>query len=180
MSNDDYTSFNGFFKSLGEAVTRSHCISCPQKDGGYIHPHTAELVQNATFDCDKLELEETRYREAASRARALIDLHGAMTDAEKSITSLYTVLDDLIEQDRDCVQRRQSLLMSLGSARDRLKSQRSLCEHLSEKYKVPEYPPPDPERDTEAQLVLSKMIDTLEEKVTNLAPESSTEGRSGF
>jgi hypothetical protein len=107
-----------------------------------------------------------------------------MTDAEKSmtvsqpdaLTSLHKVLDDLNEQDLDCVQRRHSLILSLGSARDRLESQRSSCEHLSERYKVPEYPPPDQEVDTGAQLVLSTMIDTLEEEVTTLAQETSRQG----
>jgi hypothetical protein len=111
MSNEEYASFNGFFKLLGEAVTRSHYITCPHKDGGHIHPLTAELVQNAILEHHKVTRDETRYREAASRARSLIDLYGAMTDAEKSmtvsqpdaLTSLHKVLDDLNEQDLDCV-----------------------------------------------------------------------------
>jgi hypothetical protein len=183
MSNDD-ASFNDFFKLLEDAVTRSQDITCPHNDGGYIHPLTAELVRNTISDHHKVTRSDTSYREAESRARSLIDMFGAMAGRARSLTVsdpnllpyLQKVLDDLCEQDRECVQRRQSLVMSLGSARDRLKWQQSLCEHLSEEYKVPEYPPPEPATDKSTQLLLSTMIDSIDEEVTAAATETSKQG----
>jgi hypothetical protein len=160
MSNSD-ASTNAFLLLLDNAAAQSNTDGyvCQHNDGGYIHPLTVDLVRRTRLEIDEVAKAEARLHESAVLAETLtFMLYQAMSPTETSrivsnpetLARLNRFLADRGEREREYTQRRQALLTSLEFVRERLSSQSSLCEHLAEEYKVPEYIPSEQASDTGA------------------------------